>query len=607
VQTLVIAAAIAGWPTGTAVADVPADAVYSQAYFPSLDGTVLHADVLRPKGLSVDSKTPVVMQLTPYNGHGDAISGQGGSPGNAPPNPDSFLATAEKMKLFERGYTFVLVDLRGSGASQGCFDWGGPGQQGDVKAAVQWAASRPWSTGKVGVVGLSYDGFTGVMALASKPRGLAAVVTVAPLVDVYDVHYMNRVSYWDSFASVPYYETTGAQPPSIQDDAVYQQHWLEAARPQCAASALDLDAQTANPDPDTPFWRARDLLAAASQSAVPVFGASGFLDGYDQAFRVPPNGPFRLWSKLRNLQQLWIGQWQHVWPGQDQIIGRDGFLEAIGRFFDQTLKDQPSSVSDPKVIVQQADGRWRTEQQWPPADAQPFTMPVRPGSYANAGDNWAGDEVTIDGFPSTIAANNPDTGRGSWTFTQPLPYEAHLAGSPCLDAKLAGPSGARLIALLYDVSPDGSAMLITRGATTVGNGTIDLQLFPEDWTLPAGHRLGLLLTNADNSWFPPGQQTTDQVQIQSGALLVPALRYQRNTFITGGRGQDWGIYKRPIHVDPATISANTIATTLPPKMAAPTKQRPASCDRCHGRRRCSRRCQKPPHRRHRHHHGHRHK
>ena len=35
----------------------------------------------------------------------------------------------------ERGYTFVMVDLRGFGGSTGCLDWGGPGEQADVVKA----------------------------------------------------------------------------------------------------------------------------------------------------------------------------------------------------------------------------------------------------------------------------------------------------------------------------------------------------------------------------------------------------------------------------------------------------------------------------------------
>ena len=71
----------------------------------------------------------------------------------------------------ERGYTFVMVDLRGFGGSSGCLDWAGPGEQSDVVNAVKWAASQPWSTGKVGMYGKSYDGVTGLIGVDQQPDG----------------------------------------------------------------------------------------------------------------------------------------------------------------------------------------------------------------------------------------------------------------------------------------------------------------------------------------------------------------------------------------------------------------------------------------------------
>ena len=44
---------------------------------------------------------------------------------------------------FAHGYAFLMVDRRGFGGSTGCLDWGGPGEQADVKAAINWAGSRP--------------------------------------------------------------------------------------------------------------------------------------------------------------------------------------------------------------------------------------------------------------------------------------------------------------------------------------------------------------------------------------------------------------------------------------------------------------------------------
>ena len=54
---------------------------------------------------------------------------------------DRFKDFVDGAKLMQRGYTFVMVDLRGFGGSTGCLDWGGPGEQADVVKAVEWAAT----------------------------------------------------------------------------------------------------------------------------------------------------------------------------------------------------------------------------------------------------------------------------------------------------------------------------------------------------------------------------------------------------------------------------------------------------------------------------------
>src|SRR6476469_4837163 len=55
------------------------DADFTQAFIPSTDGVTLHADVLRPKGLPKDAKTPVILSIGPYFNH----SGQTGPAGPA--------------------------------------------------------------------------------------------------------------------------------------------------------------------------------------------------------------------------------------------------------------------------------------------------------------------------------------------------------------------------------------------------------------------------------------------------------------------------------------------------------------------------------------------
>src|SRR5215211_4614166 len=158
-------ASLAAIPAAAGAAGVAyPDADWSEAWIPSSDGVTLHADVLRPKGATAAAKTPVIISIGPYFNH----SGQTGPAGPAegtnydPVGPNAgpserFQDFVEGSHLLRDGYTYVMVDLRGFGGSNGCLDWSGPGEQADVVNAVKWAASQQWSTSRVGMYGKSYD------------------------------------------------------------------------------------------------------------------------------------------------------------------------------------------------------------------------------------------------------------------------------------------------------------------------------------------------------------------------------------------------------------------------------------------------------------------
>src|SRR3954452_2099436 len=223
---LVLAAgAVAATPGAAAAAGVAyPDADWTEAFIssPSDAGDAsLHADILRPKGSKDSDKTPVVISIGPYFNH----SGQTGPAGpaentqydpigpNAGPS-DRFQDFVEGSGLLKQGYSFVMVDLRGFGGSNGCLDWSGPGEQADVVNAVEWAATQAWSTGKVGMYGKSYDGVTGLMGIAQHPKGLSAVVSQEPVYDMYRYLYSNRVRFETSLATPLLYDAIAGTPGS---------------------------------------------------------------------------------------------------------------------------------------------------------------------------------------------------------------------------------------------------------------------------------------------------------------------------------------------------------------------------------------------------------
>ena len=197
------------------------DATWSEAYFDSGDGlTQLHADILRPKGMPLDAahKTPVVLTVSPYTNHsGQTVDYDPNAVGAS----SRFYDFLDLSHLISHGYTYVIVDLPGFGGSAGCNDWGGAREQGAVKAAVEWAASQPWSTGKVGMFGKSYDGWTGLMGIAQRPKGLAAVISLEPVYTGYGYEYMNGVRMSTSAAEGAIFAGVDAKPGSLQDSPQY--------------------------------------------------------------------------------------------------------------------------------------------------------------------------------------------------------------------------------------------------------------------------------------------------------------------------------------------------------------------------------------------------
>ncbi|HYW91872.1 MAG TPA: CocE/NonD family hydrolase [Gammaproteobacteria bacterium] len=144
---------------------------------PMRDGTLLTTYVYIPDG---GGKYPVIMERNPYG----RLYG-----GDACFNGVSGLMAA----YAEHGYVGIDQDVRGTYTSGGTYD--PVVQEGtDGYDAVEWAASQPWSTGKVGMTGSSYLAITQWQVAALHPPHLAAI---APNIMGSDYHdnnvYVNAV------------------------------------------------------------------------------------------------------------------------------------------------------------------------------------------------------------------------------------------------------------------------------------------------------------------------------------------------------------------------------------------------------------------------------
>src|SRR4051794_1954639 len=212
-------------PAAAQAADPPPGSTWSEMYIDDGYGPKLHADVLRPKGLHENAPTPVIMTVSPYVSHAGATPPQ--DPTLSGPS-DRFYDFVNGAQLFKKGYTYVMVDLPGFGGSGGCNDWGGPREQSGAKRAVEWAAAQKWSNGRVGLYGKSYDGWTGLMAIANRPRGLAAVVSQEPVYSGYRYLYTNGVRFSTVVADPAIFNASDLSPGTLNDTPQYQSNGATA-------------------------------------------------------------------------------------------------------------------------------------------------------------------------------------------------------------------------------------------------------------------------------------------------------------------------------------------------------------------------------------------
>jgi predicted acyl esterase len=533
-----IALLVGGMPGARAVTAYTTEELYIEG-----GGPPLHTVVFRPVGAT---RVPVILQVTPYQNSGGQLLGPD------PLGDPTFGPSGFAQALLDAGYAVVTVTLRGYGASGGCYDFGGPGEQADVVRAVKWSAGRPWSTGKVGMTGTSYDGMTQVMALAAHNEGrlgdeLAAVIPKSP-----PTGYLN---FWTNgvrntgggHGLSAFYLASDLIPPSLLASPEHHATALSgtAENPACYP---DGTVGALSDDIESPYWAARELSVRAAGATVPTMWVQGFNDWNVRFTNAPP-----VYDTLRGPRRGIFGPWDHG-------IGGDGsFTQESIRWFDRWVKGQRRVKTGPPVLVQDVDGSWRTEETWPPADRVEAALPVLGGSYVDAGGNHAETGLPA-AFPVQVPAPLP-TGQGSWTFTTPLASDVRIGGVMRFTATVESlVPDVHLVVLVYDVDQNGNAAFVQRGAVRVPrSGPVEFGLYPRDWRFPAGHRIGVLVTGADDAWFEPGTSATP-VSFGDAALTLPMLPGERERVDHGP------FHPRGEHAPfPVDITGREVAWTPPPE------------------------------------------
>ena len=146
------------------------------------DGLVLRADVFRPTG---EGRHPVILTYGPY---AKGLAFQEGYPSAwqrmVAEHPDVAHGSSNLYQSWEvvdpekwvpDGYACVRVDSRGAGRSPGFIDHFSPRETKDFYNCIEWAGVQPWSSGKVGLNGISYYGMNQWHVATLQPPHLAAM------------------------------------------------------------------------------------------------------------------------------------------------------------------------------------------------------------------------------------------------------------------------------------------------------------------------------------------------------------------------------------------------------------------------------------------------
>jgi uncharacterized protein len=538
---------------------------------PMQDGLILRADVFRPDG---DQAVPVILTMGPYgkglpyreahfapmwrwliSNHPEVLDGSRGE----------FMTweTVDPERWVPAGYAVVRVDSRGAGRSPGIMDICSPQETQDLYDCVEWAGTQPWSSGKVGLCGISYYAMNQWWVAGLQPPHLAAMIAWEGAND-----YFREISHHggilsNEFFGKSWYERQclrlqhgkpGLRDPWLRDSVTGPEVLSEDELRQ---RRVDTPAENRNHPVDGDWHRARSAQFGTIRT--PLLSAANWA-----GFGLHERGNFEGFTESAAAQK-----WLEVHPGRHE----EWFYLPYGvglqmRFMDYFLKGKDNGWDrEPRVQLQirYADKHFelRKEHEWPLARTRWTAAYLDAGRRKLVWEPPAGSaEVSFEAL-----------GEPAVFWSDPLAEETEITGP--LAARLAISSSttdADLFVTLQAFSPDGTEVDF--------QGTVDPHTPLAQGWLRASHRK--LDPARSRPWRPyhphdqiepltPGQVYGVDVEIWPTCIVLPAG--YRFALLIGGRD-----FERPgtddsgsvfpakgsgpwLHTDPADRPADVFGGT----------------------------------------------
>lgn len=506
------------------------------------DGVRLSADLYRPTGGKAGERFPVLLEYLPYRKH-------------------EYRSRNWPLYSYfvQRGYVVAAVDIRGTGNSEGRTV---PYEYSDIEHAdgdvvIDWLSKRPWSSGNVGMFGISWGGFNAIQMAARDVPALKAIIAIDATEDLYqdDVHYMDGIMHLDAWEMEMDLDNARPGAPDFRiDDDNFR-------------NRFDVEPWTLShkrQQRDGPYWDRASLRGRYDKIRIPTFHIGGWYDGYrDSVARM-----------LQNVKHVpvkgMVGAWHHTFPHQPYPgPGMEWRHEAV-RWFDQFLKGKNTGILDeprfavfvrdwhpPGPRLDRAPGQWRFEDGWPVARIRDRVLYPQPNHTL---DTAAPAPMTHQlrylpsvgfegGGPVMWWGDVAHDQRGTDAFSlvydsAPLDESVEILGFPrALLTVAASATRANWVARLSDVAPDGTVTQITGAAM---NGThrvsarepralvpgepfeLDIEMHFTSWVFPKGHRIRLAINNAQ--WpmlWPTLEPMTTQLRLGTSKLSLPVVPFEK--------------------------------------------------------------------------------
>ncbi len=383
---------------------------------PTRNGSSLAANVFLPSG---EGRFPVICSFSPY---GKDRSWEESSPRHegVELGPFSVWETPDPQWWAQRGYALVRADVRGTGASPGRFDPLSRHDQEDYYDLIEWAASQPWSTGKVGLSGISYYAIFQWLVAALQPPHLAAIVPWEGMNDLYREWAYQGGIYGNGFTNMWWHG-----------------HYSPPGRLN-GQPAVDWRTEFKRRPFDDQWYRERS--ASLSRVTVPLLSAGNW-----GAFHLHLRGNVEGFTGAASRHKRLV---VHTGTHIDPYYSDWGRAEQL-RFLDRWLKGLRNGAEHgPPVRLAVRRGKevaWRDESEWPLARTSWRRLYL---DASSRGLDWHPAAAGSAGYPAPAGAVAFETPAVDGELELTGPMMAHLWLS-------SSTQDADLFVTVRDIGPDG--------------------------------------------------------------------------------------------------------------------------------------------------------